>query len=219
MGDLLEPRSARRVALRFPDHQWVAFDRRVRLLAGPTMRDETITPRVELLSGQLRARASRRGGGIEVRVAALKARILAGMARVRRAGGAIWIEAIEGRVSLTSRGGRHTLSPGQGMRFTSGVRSASFRLLPAPSRLRPVSARGVRPPALRWQPVAGAEGYLLRLAFDTDFIALRRVMRVSEPAAQPTTLRPGAYFWQVLPLRGGQQGMPSKIFRFVVTRR
>jgi len=218
-GDILQPRGVRVVGLRFSGHQWVAFNQRVRLEAVSTERDETITPRVMLLRGRLRARASRRGGGLELRAGVLRARIGAGVMRMRRVGMAIWIEAIDGTVTLKGQGTQRHLAPGHGIRFASGVFGPTQTLLPAPRRLRPASARGVLPPSLSWDAVAGAEGYLLRLAGDTDFITLRHEVRIQERTFTPHRLRPGGTFWQVVPLAGGQQGMPSKIFRFQVTRR
>ena len=198
--------------VRLPRGQWLVVQGSLRLDVVPRKGQRPRRVEVTLLSGQLRAKATELGGGLLVRVGASRCTAHRGRFRVR----AGRVESLEAYVTVEGPHAPRKVGPGSGLAL--GPRPGfAHRLLPAPLGLRPVRGCFAAAPTLSWRPAAGASGYIVQLAADTDFADLSAARAVSVTSFKPGSLRPGKYYWRVLALREDQRGAPSKIFSFTLS--
>ncbi len=215
LGDLLVGKPGASFGLFLPRQQWLIAQGSVRLVSVPARKARPKTVEVALVSGQLRARATRLGGGVRVRSGAVTCQAPRGRFRVRLKGARLRVESIDAYVAVTGPHAARTVPPSTGLDL--GPRPGfAHRLPPAPEGLRPVQACAIRPPRMRWSPTRGALGYRLQVATDTDFLDLRLDRTVSGTTFTPTVLPSGKYYWRVLARDGTREGLPSKIYSFSV---
>jgi RNA polymerase sigma-70 factor (ECF subfamily) len=212
------------VALRFPGDQWLALRGRLEL-TDATGQGEKVFRRVEvrLLEGELRVKATARGGGMLVEAGAACARgrcarsceLGAGEARVRLLPGAVQVAALAGYLQVRGPHASRMLAAGSVVELADRP-GFSEALLPAPRELRPVRASGPRPPLLRWEPVPGASGYRIRVGPEANLWLPEEDLVIREPSYQPRMAGPGRHFWQVVAVSGEREGAPSKIYAYVI---
>lgn len=134
------------------------------------------------------------------------------------------VAVLRGEAQLASDGGVRTLRAGQVTQV--GETAADVATLPAfPESLAPgVDARV--PPgalALRWRPVAGAQGYRVQVASDLSFLRLVATYDTPEATFTFTPPRPGTYAWRVASRdaagRLGEYGFARRLFVEPVPKR
>lgn len=136
--------------------------------------------------------------------------------------GSTRIEVVDGQVSLGNDNGNVDIGAGYGAIVRPGAApEATHKLLPGAVGQLPLRSLSPAPPALSWQPVAGADGgYVLEMASNAEFS--KDVVTTPIPAGT-TTYTPSAnpaaskWFWRVQAVDAqGFIGMPSKIFTFEI---
>jgi len=213
VADVLEPVPGHAVGILLPGDQRLTNQGRLRLDAMP-VRGGPVEVRVTLLSGELSARTTRRGGGITILVGGRRLVGEGGELRLRFQGQTLRLESLDAYVTVHGPHARRVVSPGTRLTLRASGPGFVRHLLPAPRDLRPVKESGPRPPRLRWKPVPTARGYRVQIAADAQFMELERTLEVSVPSLQPPPLPPGKHYWRVVASEGGQLGLPSKIFSF-----
>lgn len=224
-GDRLRTEGGAWVALRFPGDQWLALRGRL-VLADATGQGEKLFRRVEvrLLEGELRVKATVRGGGMLVEAGAACARgrcarsceLGAGEARVRLLPRVVQVAALAGYLQVRGPHASRMLAAGSVVQLADRP-GFSEALLPAPRELRPVRASGSRPPLLRWDPVPGATGYRIRIGAEANLWLPEEDLVVREPSYLPRAAGPGRHFWQVVAVSGESEGAPSKIYAYLIS--
>jgi hypothetical protein len=216
VGDVLRTHAGASMGLMLPGSQWVVIQGRTRIDAVPAHGAAVARVRVTLLAGQLRARATPQGKGIEVAVLDSRCGAERGEFRVRRTGAdTIQVESLDGYISVHGPHAARQMTPSSRM-VLGGRPGFSHGLLPPATGLRPVQSRSSRPPLLSWEPVPGASGYQVLIASDTDFMQVLKTHQVRQLQLRPGTLAAGKYFWQVVATDGRNLGHPSKIYSFVI---
>ncbi len=217
LGDVLLTRNGISAVLRFPEDQWLVLSGRLRLESrlGPEGAPEQV--QVTLLSGEARAKATARGRGILIRASQRVCVGEGGEFRVRETASGLRVEALTAYVKVSGPHASRVLPRGTGVLLATTPGFA--HVLPqAPERLRPVLHRGAHPPTLTWEAAPGATSYLVRVAVEPNFWVPDEEVVVKVTRYRPQAERPGRHFWQVIPLRGVEQGYPSKVYAYTIER-
>jgi RNA polymerase sigma-70 factor (ECF subfamily) len=215
LGDLLQTLGGSTVGLRLPGSQWITVRGRLRLDDVPARGDPTSRVRVTLIEGSLRARATTPGRGLEIAALDSRCRCDGGELRVRRSGADLLVESLDAVVTVSGSHATRKMTPSS--RLVIGSQPGfAHGLLPAASRLRPVTSRATHPPLLSWAAVPSARSYRVQIARDTDFMQVLQTHQVATRQVRPDTLSAGKYFWQVVASDGRFLGRPSKIYSFTI---
>jgi len=213
LGDLLQTQGGASVGLRLPGSQWIVVQGRLRLDDVPARGDPATRVRVTLMGGSLRGRATTPGRGLEIAARDSRCRADGGELRVRREGANLLVESLDAVVTVSGSHATRKMTPSS--RLVIGTQPGfAHGLLPAATRLRPVTSRAVRPPLLSWAEVPSARLYRVQIARDTDFMQVLQTHEVAGRQLRPDTLAAGKYFWQVVASDGRFLGRPSKIYSF-----
>lgn len=135
------------------------------------------------------------------------------------------ISLISGRGLLVGRNGSEKLTQGFGWTFDESGKVLARRTLPAaPGVLTPMGGtelvyRDVPPRvAFRWNPVADASAYRLRIARDRDFEDLMFDQIVDGRDFTLSDLHAGEHYWSVSAVEGWHEGLPSVARRLRIVR-
>ncbi len=125
------------------------------------------------------------------------------------------LETVEGLVNVKGAKGEVDVPAGQATSVDAGGRPAAPIVLPeAPLLVGPLEGRYKGDVVFSWKPVAGADGYRIRLARDPDFVWQVKMDDVTgtDWAGKAHMFVEETWFWQVIPKKQGFLGKPSKVY-------
>ena len=135
------------------------------------------------------------------------------------------VSLVSGRGLLVGRDGSEKLTQGFGWTLDESGEVLAHRALPsAPGVLTPIGGtelayRDVPPRvAFRWNPVAHASAYRLRIARDRDFEDLLFDQAVDGRGFTLSDLHAGEHYWSVSAIEGWHEGLPSVPRRLRIVR-
>ena len=142
-------------------------------------------------------------------------------ARLGEAGGA-QLMVYSGESDLAAAGTKLKVGTGMGSSVSKGKPPAPpEKLLPAARELAPVAGSRLATlrPKFSWQPVSGAESYLVEICRDERCaVLLQRAPVLSEPSWQPTELPVANLFWRVTAVSAsGLDGYPTEPVSFEIS--
>jgi len=229
-GDMLpaetvvQTKNAGRVTLGLADGSRLRLAERSTLILGGMHLNEELRRVVDLRleEGRIEAHVSPGGPGssFTVQTRSGVAGVRGTQFRVVAKGDDTRVETLTGLVALTSPNGTSVDIPA-GMRASigaDGVPSGLSPLLPEPELVAPLEGPWTLADGLKWKRVRGANLYLVDLARDAEFtLELVTMQALRSQAKLPDTLGDGKWFWRVTAQdQGGNDGLPSRIYAFVL---